>query len=253
MFIEHQVYFQGRFPCAWENYLIFRDTEFLECTTLFSNKAHSIKGALHSKFHPSLTGPPSYMSQSPIGRELSYSGPAQSSPKHDSKSHSGRSTAYHTIPPNVVFGDEWFHQNSAHFRGDSGRYKASNDHHFDEYDNKDDYLDEKSYSSHSKSSTKSSIARSRQREYLKRNAPAKIRGNSTLKTTWDGLRSTFFPFRQDVESILRRLGMGYLLDYEVVTWYCKYGSKFPQIDEFWEKHKISTQQVKSLPTKDTEL
>src|SRR5210317_1037457 len=119
MFIEHQVYFQGRFPCAWENYLIFRDTEFLECTTLFSNKAHSIKGALHSKFHPSLTGPPSYMSQSPIGRELSYSGPAKSSPKHDSKSHSGRSTAYHTIPPNVVFRDESFHQNSAHFRGDS--------------------------------------------------------------------------------------------------------------------------------------
>src|SRR5210317_2079132 len=77
------------------------------------------KGALHSKFHPSLTGPPSYMSQSPIGRELSYSGPAKSSPQHDSKSHSGRSTAYHTVPPNVVFGDESFHQNSAHFRGGS--------------------------------------------------------------------------------------------------------------------------------------
>src|SRR6056300_1860977 len=85
----------------------------------FSNKAHSIKGALHSKFHPSLTGSPSYMSQSPIGKELSYSGPAKSSPKHDSKSHSGRSTAYHTIPPNVVFRDDSFHQYSAHFRGDS--------------------------------------------------------------------------------------------------------------------------------------
>src|SRR6056300_969928 len=108
MFIEHQVHFQGGFPCAWKNYLIFRDTELPECTTLFSNKAHSIKGALQSKLHPSLTGPPSYMFQSPIGRELSYLGPATSSPKHDSKSHSGRSTAYHTIPPNVVLGTNHF-------------------------------------------------------------------------------------------------------------------------------------------------
>ena len=85
----------------------------------------------------------------------------------------------------------------------------------------------------------------RKEEYKRKESPPKTRSNvSSDKIQWDGKRSTYPAFQADMEGTLLRLGMGYLVDRDVMDAYAKEGLDYIKSDPFWAEFGISIKQFK---------
>ena len=90
-----------------------------------------------------------------------------------------------------------------------------------------------------------SVRSKRKEDYIRKDSPPKTRSNvSSNKIQWDGKRSTYPAFQADLEGTMLRLGMGYLVDTEVMEAYAKEGMDFIESDPFWAEFGISVKQFK---------
>ena len=85
--------------------------------------------------------------------------------------------------------------------------------------------------------------RTRNERHKRYQQAAKTRSNvSCDKMQWDGSCTTFPTFANDLEGNMLRIGIGYMLDADVVKAYQEDGLDYIQTDRFWEEHGISVNQ-----------
>ena len=75
-----------------------------------------------------------------------------------------------------------------------------------------------------------------------RSLPAKVRTKFD-KISWDGMHTTFRPFRRAVEGHLLQVGAGYLASNNFVEAYKILGEEYLKTDKFWNTYKISYPQA----------
>ena len=94
-------------------------------------------------------------------------------------------------------------------------------------------------------SLQGSIRSMRKEDYRRNESPPKSRSNvSSDKLQWDGKRSTYATFAADLVGTLLRLGLGYLVNEDVMDAYAKEGMDYIKSDPFWAEFGISVKQFK---------
>lgn len=91
----------------------------------------------------------------------------------------------------------------------------------------------------------SSLRRRRNEAYYRYQATPKIRSNiSSDKLQWDGHRSSFPTFCNDLEGSLIRIGLGYIFANGFQDLYAEEGLGIADQDDFWDTYRISQRQLK---------
>ena len=90
-----------------------------------------------------------------------------------------------------------------------------------------------------------SVRSNRSLAFKRHHIPPKPRHNiCTDKLQWNGLRSSYPSFAQDLEGNMIRVGAGYLFEKAVMDGYAVQGMEYIESDLFWNEHAIGTKQFK---------
>ena len=234
-FIAHQLSLQIAFPWSLESYFAFRMNQY-PCT------ASDYTVPIHPSHMP--TSPPPYTPHSPHVLPMSHPSP-MTVHRH---SHSRTPTRYHPTPPTIISHHE---DSSIYSSQQRGYYNPPPPRSVTTYGERtaghmgrssDSVISE---TSRSLKDEAVSQRRRRNEEYARLYAQPKIRSNiASDKLQWDGHRSTFLSFANDLEGNMIRIGLGYLFEHQVQHDYETLGLDIAHKDEFWHTYRISYQQLK---------